>query len=131
MVGTLRAIFINKEAALPTHQQGIDRAIREYARTHLAEESVNATSAQEAAVHEVGVPPSGDDRALEQFLAYIKEVAQRVRSTHQREIKLVHREELWTFRLSILAAIMALVIVATGGGLLFAEKIAVGTITAL
>jgi hypothetical protein len=75
--------------------------------------------------------PSADDRALEQFLGYIKEVAQSERTTYQRELRSVRGEELWTFRLSIAAALLALVIVVTGAILLFAGKPATGTITSL
>lgn len=110
-------------------QPGIDRAIREYARTHAVDEQSPSSAPQAAGG---GAPAiSGDARALEQFLAYIREVAQNERSTFQREIRLVRKEEAWTFRLLIIAAALALLIVASGAVLLFAAKLAIGTVTSL
>lgn len=53
--------------------------------------------------------------------------------TYQREIKLIRSEELWYFRLFIVAAALALIIVATGAFsvILIPEKLTIGTITGL
>ena len=117
-----------------TVEPGIDRAIREYVRTHAVEEPVVTVSAESAAETRgplPSVPAPGDGRPLEQFLGYIREVAQSERSSYQREIRLVRGEEQWTFRISIMAAVLALGIVAAGAVLLFAAKVAIGAVTSL
>jgi uncharacterized membrane-anchored protein len=72
-----------------------------------------------------------DERSLEQFLGYIKEVAQSEKLNYQREIKPVRAEEQWMFRLSAIAAVLALLVVTSGAVLIFASLTAVGTITSI
>lgn len=131
-LATLKAALGGTRPAVSAVQPAIDRAIREYARTHGIEEPSARSPAP--AVSGVTSPlpmASPDDRALEQFLAYIKEVAQSERTTYQRELRLVRGEEQWTFRLSVAAAVLALAIVTIGAILLFASNPVSGTITSL
>jgi hypothetical protein len=130
-IATLKAALRRSRPTASTAQPAIDRAIREYARTHGMEEPTAAPESVAAPGVASSSVPSADDRALEQFLAYIKEVAQSERTTYQRELKSVRGEELWTFRLSVAAAVLALVIVITGAVLLFAGQPVAGTITGL
>lgn len=131
-LATLKAALGRTRPAVSTAQPAIDRAIREYARTHGIEEP-NAPSpgAPTSVVISPSPVTSADDRALKQFLAYIKEVAQSERTTYQRELRSMRGEELWTFRLSTAAAVLALAIVVTGAILLFASMPVTGTITSL
>jgi hypothetical protein len=118
-------------------EPGIDRAIREYIRTHPIEETATTTILEGEIAESDSQSPSavsvGDSRPLEQFLSYIKEVAKSERLSYQREIKLIRSEELWYFRLFIVAAVLALSIVATGAfSIIFIpEKLTIGTITGL
>lgn len=127
-IATLKAALSRSRPTTPTAQPAIDRAIREYARTHGVDDPLPTSAPGAISASPV---PSADDRALEQFLGYIKEVAQSERTTYQRELRSVRGEELWTFRLSFAAAVLALVIVITGAVLLFAGKPVTGTITSL
>lgn len=121
----------------PAVQPGIDRATREYVRTHPAETVGAAPASGEAEGGTTSpVPPSvtADERMLERFLDYIKEVAQSEQATYQRELELVRGDEWWILRLFIISAVLALTITATGAGLIFFvvdAKLTVGTITAL
>lgn len=90
----LKTALLSGQPEPPAVGPGIDRAIREYARTHGMEEPAVASAE--------------DRRPLEQFLGYIQEVAKTERSTYQREIKLVRSEEQWYFRFSALAIQAAL-----------------------
>jgi hypothetical protein len=74
---------------------------------------------------------TADDRGLEQFLAYIREVANREGRNYDTEIGIVHREERWIFHLFLAAAVIALLIVTAGAVLLFVAKLAMGSITAM
>lgn len=118
-------------------EPGIDRAIREYVRTHPIEETAAVdTSESEATELRRAAPPIvavEDSRPLEQFLGYIKEVAHSERLSYQREIKLIRSEELWYSRLFITAAAIALSIVATSAFLLIfiPGKLTIATITGL
>jgi hypothetical protein len=121
----------------PLAEPGIDRAAREYARTHtMGEQAGGDISTEGKEESQVTALPrtvaATDERPLEQFLGYIKEVAQSEHSTYQREVELVRNEEQWTFRLTIMAAILALAIVGVGTSLLlfFTAKLIIGSITA-
>lgn len=116
---------------------GIDRAVREYAQTHEVAEPARAIppGGDVSSPTAVSQPTAsaGDQRSLDQFLHYIKEVAQNERLTYQREIKLVRSEEKWNFRLFVISAVLALTIVATGAFLLLfvPGKLPISIITGL
>lgn len=116
-------------------QPAIDQAILEYVRTHSIEEreAVEKGSGEGKLDVKLSAAVIEDPRPLEQFLNYIKEVAQGERLGYQREIKLIRSEELWYSRLSIAAAVLALIIVTIGAFLLIfmPGKLTIGTITAV
>lgn len=116
-----------------TSQPEIDRAIREYARTHPVEEPTSTPGPERTGENAPPLPAAGDGRSFAQFLNYIREVAKSERSTYQREIKLIHGQERWYFRLSVVAAALALTVVTTGSFLLifFPAKLAIGTVTGI
>lgn len=124
LIAILKAPFGGTPSESRSVQPAIDRAIREYARTHAVEEPSRETLS-------TGDAMPVDERALAQFLGYIEEVAKSERTTYKRELTLVQKEEKWTFVLSIAAAVVALVVVMAGGVLLFTSKLAIGTITSL
>jgi hypothetical protein len=101
------ALDSKKRPVGPAIQPGLDGAIGDYVRTH------------EAAP------------ASTQFLTYIEEVAKRERLNYKREIEPVRVEEKWTFWLSVVAMILALLLFTAGTVLVFFAKFAIGTITAL
>ena len=125
-----------RESTPPPVESGIDRAIREYVRTHPVEETTTTIpegQQTESDSQSLSFVPLVDSRPLEQFLDYIKEVANSERLSFQREIKLIRSEELWYFRLFLVAAVLALSIVAVGAFsvIFIPEKLTIGTITGL
>jgi hypothetical protein len=133
----LKVAFIGGVRPGPSKvEPGIDRAAREYVQTHELETPtaafVNTTEPEN------GTPISSEvfvseARPLEQFLDYIREVAEREHASYQQEIELVRTEEKWNFRLSIIAAVLALIIFATGASLVLfvPAKFTITGITAL
>jgi hypothetical protein len=121
----------------PSVEPGIERATREYVQTHELATPITASSEEkQLADQNTALAPEllvNDARPLEQFLDYIREVAQRENSSYQAEIELVRKEEKWNFRLSIISAVLALIIFATGASLVLfvPAKITITGITAL
>jgi TRADD-N domain-containing protein len=128
LVAILKSAFATtatRELASPP-RTAIDQAIREYMTTHTVEET---SEDRDIAVDLRSAAAAGDPRPLEQFLAYIQEVAKTERRNYEREVTIVRREEQWTSRLFLTAAVCALAIVVGGVILFFAEKVAIGTVT--
>ncbi len=137
VIEILRIAFVGGSQPELLAEPGIDRATREYARTHTVEEQGYTETAAESEAKSADVVPeivasASDERPIEQFLSYIRDVAQNEHSTFEREIKLVRNEEKWTSILYIIAAVLALAIFTTGAALLlfFPAKL-IGTMTSL
>lgn len=134
-IAILRAAFTRGvQPERPGVEPGIDSAIREYTKTHVSEQSAGDSQRTRASRRRrpASRPVSVNELPLEQFLDYIKEVADSERSSYEREIKIVQNEEKVNSWLYFAAAILALAIVATGASLIFfSSKLAIGSITTL
>jgi hypothetical protein len=123
LVALLKAALGGALTEPPQFDRGIDRAVREYDRTHSLGVEGEAASPTVRTEDSRGVPTTHDAvdirRAQEQFLGYIQEVARTEHSTYQRELKRVRFEETWIFRLFLAAMVLALSILAVGAFFLF------------
>lgn len=137
VIEILRVALVNRVVPEPLAEPGIDRATREYSRTHTVEgqrstETTPDSEAESADATPLPATSAAAERPIKQFLGYISDVAQNEHMTFEHEIKLVRNEEKRASLLYIIAAALALTTFTTGAVLvLFSPAKLIGTITSL
>jgi hypothetical protein len=138
IIEILRVALVSRVPPEPLAEPGIDRATREYARTHTVEGQNSTGTTPDNEAKSAGATPlpttsaAADEWPIKQFLGYIRDVAQNEHMTFEREIKLVRNEEKRASLLYIIAATLALTTFTIGAVLvLFFPAKLIGTITSL